>query len=109
MTACKQSDKLTSVVKEEWLNGRAAVSKTAGCVFESCLLCQGSCGYAAAFFIFPRKTKKRRNGKTGPPYLKKSDYSAKQAKSADRGIGRVVSPVARYRDGIHRRRLIEWR
>ena len=39
LTVCKRSDTLTFVVKGEWLNGRAAVSKTAGCVFESCLHC----------------------------------------------------------------------
>ena len=30
--------------KGEWLNGRAAVSKTAGCVFESRLPCQKEFG-----------------------------------------------------------------
>ena len=35
----------------EWLNGRAAVSKTAGCVFESRLPCQSALSFDKAFFI----------------------------------------------------------
>ena len=42
------------VVIEEWLNGRAAVSKTAGCVFESRLLCQ-ACIYGCELFLFVQR------------------------------------------------------
>ena len=36
----------------EWLNGRVAVSKTVGCVFESRLPCQKVSNYLLTFFFF---------------------------------------------------------
>ncbi len=40
----------TCFVTGEWLNGRVAVSKTVGCVFESRLPCQAVCILAGGFF-----------------------------------------------------------
>ena len=41
----------TCFVTGEWLNGRVAVSKTVGCVFESRLPCQTVCILAGGFFM----------------------------------------------------------
>ena len=44
--------KMITSLLGEWLNGRVAVSKTVGCVFESRLPCHTLWFFAKAFFVF---------------------------------------------------------